>query len=403
MGDNTIDKLRHERSAVVTFVDGLLAEAGERDLTDQELEMVQSKRSRIDEIDGQLSTLVDFEASRAKVDEITAALPGTLVAGGGGGPAVEYDSLGAYINDVWQAGGGVSHARSRVATYHRALSHEITSDLAGTIPDPIMGPVWSAIDSDRPIVSTVGVKPIPGGPTFYRPKVTAHQSAGPQASSVEKNELPSSKLTIDRVQVDVEALGSALNVSRQAIDWSVPSAMDLVIADMGSAYAVASETAAGTALMAGATDSGETITEGTTDAAGIAAAFWAAAGGVYGSVKGRGRVVAFASPDVLGTLGPAFAPVNPQNAHGQGFSAGGYGQGAQGSIAGVPVIVSAGLAADSLVVASTAAFECFEAKGGVLSVVEPSVLGVQVAWFGYFGSVVMETGGLQKITHIGAV
>ena len=76
-------------------------------------------------------------------------------------------------------------------------------------------------------------------------------------------------------------------------------------------------------------------------------------------------------PDMLGTVGPMFAPINPQNAQSTGFSAGNFGSGAMGAISGITVVMSAQLAAGTMFVASTAAAEVYEDRVGTLQVVEP--------------------------------
>jgi hypothetical protein len=47
-------------------------------------------------------------------------------------------------------------------------------------------------------------------------------------------------------------------------------------------------------------------------------------------------------------------------------------------------------------VISTAAVEVYEQRVGTLQVTEPSVLGVQVAYAGYFTPMTVETGGVQR-------
>ena len=47
---------------------------------------------------------------------------------------------------------------------------------------------------------------------------------------------------------------------------------------------------------------------------------------------------------------------------------------------------------------STAAAEVYEERIGSLQVVEPSVLGIQVAYAGYFTPMVIEPTGIIKIT-----
>jgi len=109
------------------------------------------------------------------------------------------------------------------------------------------------------------------------------------------------------------------------------------------------------------------------------------------------------SPGKLSAWASLFAPVNPTNAQSTGFRAGDFGQGVIGQISGIPVIMSAGIAGaatDFGVVFSTAAIECYEQRVGSLQAVEPSVLGVQVAYAGYFTPLVVETGGIQRITNV---
>ena len=45
--------------------------------------------------------------------------------------------------------------------------------------------------------------------------------------------------------------GGYVNVSRQDIDWSTPSIMDLVITDLAAQYGIVTEAAFGAALVAG--------------------------------------------------------------------------------------------------------------------------------------------------------
>src|SRR5690606_20975502 len=129
-------------------------------------------------------------------------------------------------------------------------------------------------------------------------------------------------------------------------------------------------------------------------AAAIAGALWEAAGSVYNAMRGQGRLALAVSPGALGTFGPLFAPVNPQSAQSTGFTAAQFGQGVMGSISGIPVIMSSGLSAGSAYLFSTAAVEPYEQRVGTLQVTEPSVLGVQVAYAGYFTALTIDDDGI---------
>jgi hypothetical protein len=204
-------------------------------------------------------------------------------------------------------------------------------------------------------------------------------------------------MIIGKLAVTPVTLGGYVNVSRQDIDWTQPQIMDIVIQDLAAQYAILTEKTAVQAFYAGATAGGTIDATPTPDE--VAGQFWAAAATVYNGTKGQGRVLAVASPDVLGILGPLFQPVNPTNQQGEGFSAAGFGQGPVGSISGIPIVVTSGFAAaKSLMLLSTAAAEVYEDRIGSLQVVEPSVLGVQVAYAGYFADLIVEAGGIVKVT-----
>jgi len=129
----------------------------------------------------------------------------------------------------------------------------------------------------------------------------------------------------------------------------------------------------------------------------VAAALWEAVGVIYAAMKGQGRLGVAVSPDMLGVFGPLFAPVNPQTAQSPGLTASMFGQGVMGTIGGVPVIMSAGLGTGESFVFSTAAIEAFEQRVGTLQATEPSVLGVQVAYAGYFTALTIEDAGIVPL------
>jgi hypothetical protein len=177
----------------------------------------------------------------------------------------------------------------------------------------------------------------------------------------------------------------------------MPSVMDIVISDLAAQYAIESENKFADDLTAAATSGGAGV-PATPTGDQIAAAIWEAVGYIYAATKGQGRLLIAVSPDMLGLVGPLFAPINPQNAQSSGFTASDYGVGAMGSITGINVVVSAGFAAGTILVLSTAAAEFYEDRIGALQVVEPSVLGVQVAYAGYAADVIIEATGIQKVT-----
>jgi hypothetical protein len=115
-------------------------------------------------------------------------------------------------------------------------------------------------------------------------------------------------------------------------------------------------------------------------------------------VKGQGRLVIGVAPDRLAAFGPLFTPIPTAVGPGEGLSAGNFGSGPVGAISGIPVYLSAGLASTKAFLFSTAAIEAFEQRVGTLQVTEPSVLGVQVAYAGYFSSLMISNNGVIELT-----
>ena len=397
--DALIAQYQTELEERQTFIDNILDQAVGRDLNEHELELVTGSTSRMAALNRLMEPLRETARigrdSRNRMREIEQELSiarNPLAAENGG----EYRSAGEYLVDYWRAGVGHDDARQRMALYTRAAAHQTTADNLGIIPNPIVGPVLNYIDAARPIVTALGPRDVPGG-RFTRPRVTQHTQVGEQTA--EKTELASRKMLITSTPVDMNTYGGYVNVSRQNIDWSVPSIMDLVVQDLAAQYAIMTEGVAADAVTAAATAG--TVTFGPTDdEAAVAAAIWAGAGLAFQSMLGTGRVVLIISPDMLAAVGPLFAPYNPQNAQGSGFMASNFGQGPVGSISGIPVYMSTSLDPGTALLVNTAAAEVYEQRIGALSVTEPSVLGVQVAYAGYFAAIVLTPGGVIAVGDV---
>lgn len=400
--DAMVARLQAEIEERRAFQDQLVegAQQAGRDLDTREMELYASAGERIETCAAQLGPLSEgvriAAESATRSRELSDALATARAGGRGPGATVEYRSAGEYISDRWQAGAGYEEARVRLQVYERAAAHQTTADNLGVIPEPVVGNVLQFVDSARPIVTALGPQGVASG-SFKRPRVTQHTDVGKQTA--EKTELVSRKMLIDSLPVAMETYGGYVNVSRQNIDWSVPQIMDIVVNDLAAQYAIETEIIAAADLEGAATPQVPAL-PATPSADDIAKAIWTAAGTAYAAMQGVGRLVLFVAPDMLGAIGPVFAPVNPTNAQGQGFSAGSFGAGVMGSIGGIPVVMSPALSAGTVLLASTAAEEVYEQRIGTLSVTEPSVLGVQVAYAGYFAAVTINAGGIIKLDAV---
>lgn len=410
--DAMIRRLENELEERNSFVQGTIANAqdAERDLNDTEKTSLAESRSRMTAIKEQLDELertADIArdvANRAKqIDhEIT------LARKTGGEAPVEYRSTGEYLVDYVAGATGSKSAMERLEVFTRAAAHQKTSDNLGVVPDPIFGNVLNFIDASRPVANALGPIPMPSA-TWHRPKVTQHASVAVQgsagAAADEKTELVSQKMTITRLDGTAVTYGGYVNVSRQNIDFSSPQMFDAIVNDLAANYAIQTEAALGTALNA-STNNVEltTASGGTPTATELVNALWTAVGNIYTAMKGQGRVILAVPPGKLGSWGSLFAPINPVTAQSPGFAAADFNTGLMGNVSGVPLYVTSGLsgvlATTYGLVLSTAAVEVYEQRIGTLQVTEPSVLGVQVAYAGYFTPMTVETGGLQKIVNL---
>lgn len=395
--DAMVARLTADLDELRRFQDHLVerAQADGRDMTAQEMTQYREYTEQITAGGAQLDLLGEGVRIAAESAARSRELAGLYTAARAPGAPIEYRSAGAYIADRWQAGAGVPDAMQRVELYERAAAHQTTADNLGVIPEPVVGSVIQFVDSARPITTALGPQAAPSG-MFKRPQVTQHTDVDVQTA--EKTELVSRKMLISTIPVSMTTMGGYVNVSRQNIDWSTPNILDIVVNDLAAQYAITTEQATCAEVVGSAGSSVATPITPTSTAEDVAKALWNAAGSAYAAMKGTGRLIVAVSPDMLGVFGPLFAPVNPTNAQSAGFSAGSFSSGTMGSIAGIPVVMSPGLPTGSALVVNTAAEEVYEQRVGTLQVTEPSVLGVQVAYAGYFAAVTINGAGIIKLT-----
>lgn len=389
-----------ERDALIQGIVGTAQDA-ERDLTAKEDELVTEARKRIEVIDDQLTSLREARDRTAKArqtavdaQDAISRMRHTVDKGD-----VEYRSAGAYLLDTYQAALGNREAADRLDFFYRAAAHQKTSDNLGIVPDPIVGDVINFVNSARPLVNAIGPRPMPSS-TWHRPLVTQGTSVAVQgsagAAADEKAELTSQKMTITRLDATAVTYGGYVNVSRQDIDFSQPQILDVIIEDLAARYAIQTETALGTSL--DASTSTNVGYGASPTAATIRAALWSAQGTIYTATGGRGRVILALSAGRLPVFGPLFAPIVGVAANNEGLSASDVAAGLIGSISGIPVYFSPGLGTNKAFLFSTGAVEVYEQRVGQLQAVEPSVLGVQVAYAGYFTPLRLVDNGIIELT-----
>jgi HK97 family phage major capsid protein len=403
-----LERLLEQRGEQIGSMDAILAQVDGRDLVDAERSLLEAARQRIAELDAQIGPLEAFEELSASHRDTLAALPRRERAEGrldANQPAPVYGSAGAFVVDLIRARGFMerndgspdSAALARVQQ-SRAVANQTTANTPGILPTPIIGPVVNLIDANRPLISSLGGARALGGipgKTFSRPKITTHTTVGPQ--SAEKTQLPSQAMQIDGIPFTKSTYGGTVDISRQDIDWTSPAAWDILINDLGNVYAIQTETAVATAF-AGAATGGPITVEADTLQGWANALYDAAAASYTDSKRMPNRI--WCSVDVWAMLGAlvdigrlVMPPSQTEQPAGDTTLAD-----FSGNVIGLPRIVVPTFPAGTCIVGPASLYEVYEEVIGLLSVVEPSILGVTVAYGGYVAWGTLEGGAFVKLT-----
>lgn len=412
MANAVIDRLEAQRAEQVGFVDQLLSRVDSegRDLVEAEQANLTAARERIEAIDRQLTPLREFDALRgASADGNPFPRPTTRADARSLGDAAApvYRSAGAFIVDLLRAKGmpynGVPDPNAMARVQRAAVDTQTTPDTPGILPQPVVGTVVNTIDASRPFVTSIGAKPMGGipGTQFSRPKITQHVSVGPQAA--EKTQLASRRMTINPVPFVKATYGGTVNISRQDIDWTSPSAWDALVQDLADVYGAETELAAGADFAGRVTQTEATATN---DLEGWAAALYSAAvqcyrGGAAAGAVPMGRLPdrLWVSLDMWAQLG---AIVDVARMVSYANMPGSLGASELSSFAGdvlnTPRIVVPGFPNGTVILGNSAFYEFYEEQIGLLSAVEPSILGVEVAYGGYTAFGMLEALAFCKVT-----
>lgn len=186
-------------------------------------------------------------------------------------------------------------------------------------------------------------------------------------------------MTIGEVSFTKATYGGAVDVSRQDIDWTSPAAWDILVRDLADVYAQETENAAADAFAAAADDFNTAPTvPPSNDLVGWSTALYQAAEVVYASSKRLPNRL-WISTDIWSSVGPILDTACC--AGGTGSSGGPTTFG--GNMLTIPRVVVPSFPAGTAVLGWDGAFEVYEEVIGLLTAVEPSLLGVEVAYGGY--------------------
>lgn len=433
MPNAVLTRLVEERAEQVSFIDGLLCrvETESRDLVDAERSNLQAARQRIQEIDEQRTPLEEFESLREISAESTrlAYGGGSRSTGNGAGSTPEggtsrglgtsgvpraYRTAGEFVVDVIKARGYPAEsiepdqsAAQRVAAAlgveARAVEKMTTAETPGLLPEVIVGEILNDLDEARPFVNSIGAKPLAGipGRTFGRPFISQHTLVGEQLA--EKTELPSRALKVDSLEFRKRTFGGVVNISRQDIDWTSPSAWDALLADLQAEYGADTDDVAAAALADSITQ--EVPVVGTNLEAWVRALYAAASMAVTGGGTMRASArrlpnVIWTSVDMWATLGATITAARLKQAVAGGNTSNGP-TSFSGDILDIPRIMVPGMPEGTVIIGRKEKTEFYEQRIGILSAVEPRIFGVEVAYGGYAAFGTLDPTAFAKLTADG--
>ena len=293
-----------------------------------------------------------------------------------------------YISAFLTGGSGFDAMQDGI----RAAAPDVTNtDLPGILPLPIVQPTYNNFVGNRPVIDAVGARAMPGGgKVFIRPKVTTHTTIGVQ--STENSTLDDGTFVIDDLQVTKATYGGYVTLSEQAIDWTTPEVIGLLLDDMGRIYANQTDNVAADALVAGSTTD-EAFVGSVTDPAAWALWVSTAAQVILSASNGNLPTHLFVSPDRWGNLlglsdtsgRPLFPNIGPMNAYGDLAVTSDMGM-----AFGLRVVVDRNFAASTTIIGDASGFECYEQQKGAISVDVPSTLSRTIAFRGYFSTLMLD-------------
>jgi HK97 family phage major capsid protein len=388
------------------------AASEDRELTEAEQANSQMLRSAVDGLTNRIQSIASLETSITGTNELLRNLPVHAPNRNGNSEVIVPDQVtsgdeallrsqwptpGDYMHDIIHANQGDLQAQQRV---QRALQNSVTSDMPGIVPEPIVGDVINIIDASRPLVTALRNYTMPQyGASFTRPKVVSHTIVGEQVA--QKTELPSRKFTVNPLPVNKMTLGGAIDVAFQVIDWTQPSALNAITTDLADQYSIQTEavTAGLIHTAATVTNVANAVTVATDTSGDWIAGIAEAAAAVFAGVMRMPDMIA-CSPDVwarlvaiVDTTGrPIMAAGSPANSAGTLRLTQ-----TAGSILGLPLVVSPGFPVGTLIVMASSFAEVYEDRRGALRVVEPKLLGWEIAYYGYFAGLVTEAKAFVQV------
>ena len=298
------------------------------------------------------------------------------------------------------------HTASQRTALQAAAGDVLTTDTPGLLPVPVLGPLVQDLNFLRPVIEAVGARAYPDNgqsKTFIRPTITTHTSV---ASQSELASASATTMVIASNSISKTTLAGQVTLSVQDIDFTSPSAMQLILNDLMGEYMIASDNLAADNLLTAATSSG--VWDGTV--ADLLKSIYDSAKDISTNRNWMPTHM-FVSVDVWSQLGqlvdttnrPIF-PFIGAGLTGQNALGGGQATSWNGTPLGLQLVVDSNFADKTMIITRVGqgagdAYEFYESIRGLMSVEQPAVLGRNMSFHGYVSTFAAIGGMIRKITQ----
>ena len=303
--------------------------------------------------------------------------------------------------DAWQNVNAAYRAHAEKNRTAIQAAQDLSSDVPGLLPLPVLAPLFENINYVRPIVSAFGTRALPNGNgiSFVRPTISQHTTSGVQGT--QGTAVASQTMTIDANTVTRSTVAGSVFISQQAMDFTDPAAMNSILTDLSGQYLKETDTLAATAITNIATTSGYTWTVTPGDPSSLIEALYGCAENIStGTNLFPTHLVA--SVDVWKALGsqvddvnrPVFPAIGAPGLIGQNTLGAGDATSWSGmNPLGLRIVVDGNLASETMLVVHAPAVEFYENVRGVMSLEDPTNLGRTFTYYGYWANFFQKADG----------
>ena len=317
-------------------------------------------------------------------------------------------TLGTDANDnaapQFRSGGDFIKA---LADGDAAAQNEIRAYTGAVLADSHTSNDWKAtllniVDKGRPVLNLFSRGPLGSqGNSVEYPKVSA-LTGDVAKQAAEGDNLAYLEVGITTATAPVETYGGYSELSRQAIERSDVSYLDAVLRFQAASYAKVTNAKVRSVMVGATAQTGTSFTLASATAADFLGAVVDGVAKIDANGQGAQADFILVSGDVYakmtGVASTGFA-FDANNSNGQTIGSVNV-RGIAGSLAGVPIVVDAGLAAKSFYVASSTAVTTWENSGAPLRLQDENIINLtkQFSLYGYLAVGVTNANGLVKAT-----